>query len=113
MKKPVDAADATTSEMAKAPADKQAPTQAPPVDEPKPSIAKAKPPAAEEPAPKPVAATPAPAVLAHPELAKPGAVTYRVWPHGTLQRNGKTHQPGDTLTLPPAEGDVIVCLERV
>ena len=48
-----------------------------------------------------------------PALAPPTALTYQVWPHGTLQRNGKTYQPGDTLTLDPAEASKIPCLVRV
>lgn len=35
---------------------------------------------------------------------------YQVWEHGTLQRDGKVYQPGDTITLPVAEGDAIECL---
>jgi hypothetical protein len=62
-----------------------------------------------------------PGLIQHPEApapappiaAKPTAGTYKVWAHGTLQRNGKTYQPGDTLTLDAAEADKIPCLELV
>lgn len=43
----------------------------------------------------------------------PGKARYRVWSHGTLQRNGKTYQPGDVLTLATEVGDAIVCLARL
>lgn len=35
---------------------------------------------------------------------------YKVWEHGTLQRDGKVYQPGDELILPREEGDAIACL---
>lgn len=37
---------------------------------------------------------------------------YRVWEHGTLQRDGKVHQPGDELVLRPSEAEGIPCLVR-
>lgn len=76
-----------------------------------PELAKAKPadaPKAEAKAEAAPAATPA----TPPPPAKPTSVLYRVWPHGTLQRNGKVYQPGETLALAPEEGDKIVCLSR-
>ncbi len=66
--------------------------------------------AAEAPKAAPAAPAPAPAPAAP---AKPTSATYKVWTHGTLQRNGKTYQPGDTLTLDPAEAEKIPCLELV
>jgi hypothetical protein len=107
-KKPVpEATDAAVTEPVKAPAEvKQAPTPVAP-EQPKPDLAKAKAPAEEQPAPKPAAAS------APPAPASPATVTYRVWAYGSLQRNGKTHKPGDTLTMAPEDGDAIVCLERV
>lgn len=78
------------------------------------------------PPPAPIAETspapPAPSSLVAPipsraeKKAAPPPVTtatYRVWTHGTLQRNGKTYQPGATLVLPIEIGDAIVCLSRV
>lgn len=95
------------------PAEKRAPPPAPPAEEPRPPLAKTKPPAAEEPAaPKAAAAPPSPPAPPAPP-AKPTHATYKVWAHGTLQRDGQTYQPGETLTLPCAIGDNIVCLERV
>jgi hypothetical protein len=59
----------------------------------------------------PVDATEAssPAVIEHPDAPK----RYRVWPHGTLQRDGKTYRPGDELILPEAEAIKIPALIRV
>ena len=73
-----------------------------------PDLAKAK-------APEPAkAAEPAPAPAAPPAPpAPPTHATYRVWAHGTLQHNGKMYNPGDTLAMPCADGDKIVCLSKV
>lgn len=62
--------------------------------------------------PSPVAPIPS---RAEKKAAAPPVTTatYRVWAHGTLQRNGKTYQPGATLVLPIEIGDAIVCLSRV
>jgi hypothetical protein len=52
--------------------------------------------------------------LAHPELApeaKATSLRYKVWAHGTLQRDGKTYQSGDELTLLVDEAAKIPCLE--
>lgn len=48
-----------------------------------------------------------------PTPAEPAKATYRVWAHGTLQRNGKVYQPGDMLPLLVDEAAAIPCLERV
>lgn len=45
-------------------------------------------------------------------LTASSCALYRVWPHGTLQRNGRTLQPGDTIVLPEAEAAGIPCLLR-
>ena len=54
---------------------------------------------------QPVAPPPAPP--AHPKA------TYQVWPHGTLQHNGKTYAPGDTLVMFVAEAERVPCLVKV
>ena len=43
----------------------------------------------------------------------PGAVkrSFRVWTHGTLQRNGKIYEPGAVLSLTLDEAAKIPCLE--
>ena len=87
-----------------------------PADPPKPSPIEA--PAAEhvkamaEEA-KPEAPAAKPGLVKVTAPAAPSAATYRVWPFGTLQRNGTTYQPGDTLTMDPVEAAKIPCLERV
>ncbi len=53
------------------------------------------------------APTPPPAPPAHPKA------TYQVWPHGTLQHNGKTYAPGDTLVMFVAEAERVPCLVKV
>lgn len=56
------------------------------------------------------------AAATEPPPAAPAANamrTYRVWPHGDLQRNGVTHKPGETLELPADVAAAIPCLERV
>ena len=67
-------------------------------------------------APAPAAASPtkpeASAALP-PTPPAPTSAVYRVWVHGALHRDGRTYNPGDTLALPCAVGDKIVCLERV
>ncbi len=62
-------------------------------------------------APLPEPLPPEPAVIPEPAQAVRSAL-YRVWPHGTLQRDGKTYQPGETLTLDPEVAKGIPCLER-
>lgn len=72
----------------------------------------AAPPAApepEEPAPLKTRAQARAAIA--PPPPEPPTKLYRVWPHGTLQRNGQTYQPGDTLSLPPEVAAAIPCLE--
>ncbi len=54
-----------------------------------------------------------PAEAPAPPPPEPGRKPYRVWRCGTLQRNGKTHQPGDVLFLLPEEASKIPCLTRV
>jgi hypothetical protein len=62
-----------------------------------------------------VSPAPLPAVLTPPPPAPPveGRMVFRVWPYGTLQHNGRTYQPGDTLTLHEAEASKIPCLVKV
>ena len=60
--------------------------------------------------PPPPAPSPAPPAEAPPAAA---SARYRVWAHGTLQRDGRTHRPGEELVLPVDVGDRIVCLERL
>jgi len=72
--------------------------------------------AVSEPAPKPttqpVAAVQPPAPPPPPP-EPPVKATYRVWPHGTLQHNGKTYEPGTVLMMRIDDASKIVCLERV
>lgn len=67
-----------------------------------------------EPAPQP-AAPPATAVspVAPPAPEPPVKATYRVWPHGTLQHNGKTYAPGTVLVMRIDDASKIPCLEKV
>ena len=73
----------------------------PPKEEPK---AEAKP----EPKAAPAAKAPPP-----PAPAGPATRRYRVWAHGTLQRNDKTYQSGEELTLCEDEAKKISCLEPI
>lgn len=61
-------------------------------------------PAENEPARAPVAPPP-------PAAPAPAKQSFKVWAHGTLQRNGTTHKPGDVLSLTPEEAAKIPCLE--
>jgi hypothetical protein len=103
----------------KRPGDKESPAAAPekletdgveaapsPLTAPAPSVGEA--PAKQDSPAKTSAAAPA----ATPE-APPPTRRYRVWSHGTLQRDGKTLQPGDELTMAPDEAAKIPCLELV
>jgi hypothetical protein len=38
---------------------------------------------------------------------------YRIWPHGTMERDGVTYKPGATIELRPSEAHGIGCLEVV
>lgn len=53
---------------------------------------------------------PAPSAAATPT---PASAVYRVWPHGTLQRNGKIYQPGETISIREDEASKIPCLVKV
>lgn len=65
-------------------------------------------------APDPLPEAPKPPAPA-PPAPKPqgGYALYRVWPHGSLQRNERTYLPGETLTLSESEGSTIECLAKV
>jgi len=99
---------------AKKPQETEAPAEA---KKPPPAVSElqhheaAKPAPLEAKAEPPKAAPPEPPKPAAP--AKPTHATYKVWECGSLQRDGKTYQPGDELTLPCDVGDAIVCLTRV
>lgn len=75
----------------------------------------------EERAPEPVSAplhqpVPAPVPVAIAPVAPPAPpvkATYRVWPHGTLQHNGKTYAPGTVLEMRITDAEKIPCLEKV
>lgn len=61
----------------------------------------------------PSLATPAPSALgatAPPAAAGPAIRRYKVWEHGTLQRDGRTYAPGAELTLPEDVAAKIPCL---
>ncbi len=62
------------------------------------------------PAPIPVAI--APFVPPPPPDPNPKA-TFRVWPHGTLQHNGKTYAPGDTIVMRVDDAAKVPCLVKV
>lgn len=57
-------------------------------------------------------APPAPPAPAPEPPAAPKA-TYRVWEHGTLQRDGTTYQPGEEIVLDAETAAAIPCLVKV
>ena len=52
-------------------------------------------------------------VAALPPPEPPVKATYRVWPHGTLQHNGKTYAPGTVLVMRIEDASKVPCLEKV
>lgn len=65
------------------------------------------------PQPEPTPPTQASAPVAPPPPEPPVKATFRVWPYGTLQHNGKTYQPGTVLVMRIEDASKIPCLERV
>lgn len=66
------------------------------------------------PQPEPTAPTTAISPVAPPPAPEPPVkATYRVWPYGTLQHNGKTYQPGTVLVMRIEDASKVPCLEKV